>query len=130
MRARFRFETELLQTHQYGRTRFVECRNLKTHHLTCTESAPLGIKSPKASKLSKLNPFSKKLKDQEEKTPLVSNTEEQALAEQKQKELIMKHRNMNEEEVEKYLEEKKNGDNMNAERGLRAFGWALAPVRL
>jgi hypothetical protein len=37
---------------------------------------------------------------------------------------------MTEEEVEKYLEEKKKGDGMNAERGLRALGWALAPVRI
>jgi hypothetical protein len=42
----------------------------------------------------------------------------------------MKYRNMTEEQAEKYMEEKKNGDGLNSERGLRALGWALAPVRI
>ncbi|KAF1842765.1 uncharacterized protein K460DRAFT_407152 [Cucurbitaria berberidis CBS 394.84] len=85
----------------------------------------------KPSKRSKLNPFSKGQEPREDKARLVEKTEAQIQEEQKNKELIMKYRNMNEEEVEKYLDEKKNGkDGMNSERGLRALGAALAPVRL
>lgn len=84
----------------------------------------------KPSKLSKFRIFSKKQPPSEEKTRLVDKSEEQIQKEQKNKELIMKYRNMTEEEADKYLEQKKTGDGMNTDRGLRALGMALAPVRL
>lgn len=67
----------------------------------------------------------------DDKTPLVANTKDQVLADEKKKLLIMKYRKMTEEEVDAYLAEKKaNGDGMNAQRGTSALGWALAPVRI
>jgi hypothetical protein len=85
----------------------------------------------KPSKLSKFRIFSKKQPPSEEKTRLVDKSEEQTQKDQKNKELIMKYRNMTEEEADKYLEQKKTGkDGLNTERGLRALGTALAPVRL
>ena len=84
----------------------------------------------KPSKLSKFRIFSKKQPPSEEKTRLVDKSEEQIQKDQKNKELIMKYRNMTEEEADKYLEQKKTGDGMNTARGLRALGTALAPVRL
>lgn len=81
-----------------------------------------------SSKSRKFSLFSRKQKPAEEQVRLVDKTEEQIQEERKKKDLIMKHRNMTEEEADKYLQAKQDG--MNAERGLRAFGMALAPVRL
>jgi hypothetical protein len=44
--------------------------------------------------------------------------------------MIMKYRNMTSEEANTYLEEKKKGDGMGMEKGFRALGMAMAPVRL
>jgi hypothetical protein len=79
---------------------------------------------------SKLNPFSRKPKLPEDTMPLVVSTEGQVLAEERKKLLIMKHRNMTEEQVDAYLREKKvHGGGVNAQRGSSALGWALAPGR-
>jgi hypothetical protein len=79
---------------------------------------------------SKLNPFSRKPKLLDDTMPLVVSTEGQVLAEERKKLLIMKHRNMTEEQVDAYLREKKiQGGGMNAQRGSSALSWALAPGR-
>jgi len=85
----------------------------------------------KPSKLSKLSMFRKKQPPLEEKTRLVNKSEEQIQKDQKDKELIMKYRKMTEEEADNYLEQKKTEKGgTSAEKGLRALGMALAPVRL
>lgn len=82
------------------------------------------------SRLSKFNPFSKKQNTQKDKIHATGTSEEQIEAERRNKELIMKYRNMTEEECDKYLQEKKKGDGMNAQRGLRALDMALAPAKM
>lgn len=81
-------------------------------------------------KISKFNPFNKKQAAPEEKTRLIDKNEEQQQAERKQKEMVMKYRKMTDEQADKYIEEKMNGDRLNTDRGLRALGWGLAPIRI
>lgn len=44
--------------------------------------------------------------------------------------MVMKYRKMTDEQADKYIEEKMNGDRLNTDRGLRALGWGLAPIRI
>jgi hypothetical protein len=64
----------------------------------------------KQHSFSKLISFTNKSPLPGEHTRLIGKTEEQAAIEQKDKELIMKYRNMTLEEVERYLVAKQNGE--------------------
>jgi hypothetical protein len=78
--------------------------------------------------ISKLNPFVKKETTEERAMRLAAEEKNQALDYEKKKAEIMKYRGYTEEQAEAHLAQKKDG--MNAERGLRALGTALAPVRI
>ncbi|KAI8940560.1 hypothetical protein NX059_004237 [Plenodomus lindquistii] len=101
-------------------------------------STQLYTTTTKPSPFSKLNPFRKSSTSStptsdtasEAKTCLITQTSEDVAAHQKEKELIMKHRKMTEEEAETYMREKKDGHGLGTQKRLNAFAWAVAPIRI